>query len=89
MNSEFVNIDSQHVVSTLEKARENLASDTSDVSLDFSSVRRVNSADLRSLEQLVVKADLKKRKVVLRGVNVDFYKALKLAKLAARFTFVS
>lgn len=89
MNDEFLKIDSQHVVSTLEHVRENLNRNTGDVSLDFTSVRQANSADLRSLEQLLIEADEKKLKVLLRGVNVNFYKALKLAKLAARFTFVN
>jgi len=89
MNTVFLRIDDQHVTSSLEKADKNLDGDCGDVFLDFSSVRRVDVAELRALEKLASDADQKKLKVVLRGVNVDFYKALKLAKLAGRFTFVS
>lgn len=89
MNTVFLTIDDQHLISSLEKADKNLDSDGGDVSLCFSSVRRVDAAALRALEKLASHADRKKLKVVLRGVNVDFYKALKLAKLAGRFTLVS
>ena len=34
-------------------------------------------------------ADAKTVKVVLRGVNVDVYKVLKLVKLTPRFSFVN
>ena len=39
------------------------------------------------METLADSADEKAVKVVLRGVNIDIYKVLKLAKLASRFSF--
>jgi len=41
------------------------------------------------MESLAGRADEKAVKVVLRGVNVDIYKVLKLMKLAPRFSFVA
>ena len=50
-------------------------------------MRRLDSAALRALEELADKADAKAVKLVLRGVNVDVYKVLKLVKLASRLSF--
>jgi hypothetical protein len=41
------------------------------------------------MEALAGAADDKGIKVVLRGVNVDIYKVLKLAKLSSRFAFAN
>ncbi len=71
----------------LEKALEALEHAKGDLALDFSALRRMDAAALRVLEQLASKAQEHSVKVVLRGVNVDVYKVLKLAKLAARFSF--
>ena len=51
--------------------------------LDFSSVRRIDPSALQAMEEFVRIADDKAVKVVLRGVNVDVYKVLKLVKLDA------
>ena len=45
----------------------------------------MNPSALRALEKLVNKADEKSVKIVLRDVNVEVYKVLKLVKLSARF----
>ena len=60
-----------------------------DVVLDFSSVRRIDPSALREMEELAGIADEKAVKVVLRGVNVDIYKVLKLVKLTSRFSFLA
>ena len=60
-----------------------------DVVLDFSSVRRIDPSALRAMEELAGIADDKAVKVVLRGVNVDIYKVLKLVKLTSRFSFLT
>ena len=57
--------------------------------LDFSSVRRLDTGGLRALEDFVGAADGKTVKVTLRGVNVDVYKVLKLARLSSRFSIVN
>lgn len=88
-NALLLTIDERTVVSALEKAAENLSSDQHEMALDFSSVRRIDSGGLRALEDFAQKACDKKVKVVLRGVNTDLYKCLKLVRLTRRFSFVN
>jgi len=57
--------------------------------LDFASVRQIDSGALRALEDVARVADEQDVKIVLRGVNVDVYKVLKLVKLTQRFSFVN
>jgi len=54
--------------------------------LDFSSVDRIDAAAARALEEL---ADRSSVPITLRGVNIGVYRALKLLKLAERFSFAS
>ena len=81
--------DGESVAHALQEAREKLSSTEGDVCLDFSSVRRIDPSALREMEELAGIADDKAVKVVLRGVNVDIYKVLKLMKLAPRFSFLT
>jgi len=76
-----------NLVDALNQAVNKVAEANGEVVLDFSGVRRVNPAALKSLEKLAAKTDEKGTKVVLRGVNVDIYKVLKLARLASCFSF--
>ena len=89
MNAEWIAIDGERVVQGLQTARETLDTAHGDVVLDFSSVRRVDPSALRAMEELAGLADGKAVKVVLRGVNVDIYKVLKLVKLTSRFSFLA
>lgn len=82
-------IDEQHAISALQEAGEKLNPADREAVLDFSSVRRVDSNALRAMEEFARIADEKAVKVVLRGVNVDVYKVLKLVKLARRFSFAN
>jgi anti-anti-sigma regulatory factor len=66
---------------TLQEALEKLDSAKGELVLDFSSVRRIDSSELRALENLANVAEEKSVKVALSGVNVDVYKVLKLVKL--------
>jgi anti-anti-sigma regulatory factor len=50
-------------------------------------VSRIDSGALRALEAVADAGDGKGTKVVLRGVNIEIYKVLKLMKLAPRFAF--
>ena len=84
-----LNVDGEHVALSLQEAKGKLDGADSEVVLDFSPVRRVDSNALGALEELARIADEKTVKVVLRGVSVDIYKALKLAKLTRRFSFVN
>ncbi len=85
----FLDIDEQRVALALQEAQGNLDSTQGEAGLDFSSVRRIDCIALRALEEFVRIADEKAVKVVLRGVNVDVYKVLKLVKLTQRFSFVN
>jgi anti-anti-sigma regulatory factor len=89
MNAVSLSIDERKIVSGLEKAAENLGGDQQELTLDFSSVRRIDSDGLLAIEEFAQKADDKKVKVVLRGVNIDLYKCLKLVRLTRRFSFVN
>ena len=55
--------------------------------LDFSAVRRIDSNDLRALEEFARIASEKGVKVVVRAVNVEVYKVLKLVKLTRLLAF--
>jgi len=61
--------------------------ETGEIVLDFRAVHRMDSSALRALEELAKKAAEKQAFVVLRAVNVDLYRAIKLMKPAARFSF--
>ena len=84
-----LDFDGDCVTHALQEAREKLGSTGDGVCLDFSSVRRIDPSALREMEELAGLADDKAITVVLRGVNVDIYKVLKLAKLTPRFAFVA
>ncbi|MGA3213393.1 MAG: STAS domain-containing protein [Terriglobales bacterium] len=77
----------ERLITTLEQAGEKLDCADGEIGLDFSSVYRIDPSALEALEELARIADEKAVKVVLRGVNVDIYKVLKLMKLTSRFSF--
>lgn len=89
MNAVFLTIEETRVVPALREAGEKLDGTEGEVVLDFSSMRRIDSNALPAIEELARIADEKSAKVVLRGVNVDIYKVLKLVKLSRRFSFVN
>ncbi len=82
-------IDEKRVVQALRDAGETLDGAGGKVVLDFSSVRRIDPAGIRAMEEFAGIADDKGIKVVLCGVKVDVYKVLKLVRLAPRFSFVT
>jgi anti-anti-sigma regulatory factor len=82
-------VNGEDVAKALDDLRGKLADYEGEVTLDFSGVRRVDPSGLRAIEDLAAAADAKPVKVVLRGVNVDVYKVLKLARLTPRFSFVN
>ncbi len=89
MNAEWLEINGEHVGDGLQAAIEALDRAESDMVLDFSAVRRIDPSALRALETLAGTADEKAVKLVLRNVNVEIYKVLKLVKLASRFSFLT
>ena len=85
--AEILNIDEKRMASVLRAAAEKLSGADDEVVLDLSSVRRVDSGTLRSLQEFAHIAEQKAVKVVLRSVTVDVYKVLKLVKLTGQFSF--
>ena len=85
----FLNVDEERVAPALQEAADNLDRGQGEAILNFSSVRRIDSSGLRALEDFARVADEKAVQIVLRGVNVDVYKVLKLVKLTGRFSFVN
>ena len=83
----WTKIDEESAVEGLREAGNKLESADGEMTLDFSSVRRIDASVVRAMEELADRAKEKDVKVALRGVNVDVYKVLKLVKLAPRFTF--
>jgi anti-anti-sigma regulatory factor len=73
----------------IQEAIAKVNSGQSEVILDFSSVRRIDTNMVGALEELARLADGKSAKVALRAVNTDIYRVLKQLKLTQRFTFVS
>ena len=88
-NTVWLKIDGERVSAALEEAGQKLGSAEGELALDFSSVRRIDPSALRALEKLAGMAHDKAAKVVLRAVNVDVYKVLKLARLTPRFSFLN
>jgi anti-anti-sigma regulatory factor len=84
---EWLKVDETRFVQSLQEAEDKLHQSEGEVLLDFTSVIRVDSKGLRELERLADRADAKSSKFVLRGVNVNIYKVLKLMKLSPRFLF--
>jgi anti-anti-sigma regulatory factor len=73
----------------IQEAAEKVNRGESEVVLDFSSVLRIDADVVGAMEKLAGLADGKPVKVVLRAVNTDVYRVLKLLKLTRRFTFVT
>lgn len=82
-----LNMDEKRFALTLREAGAKLDGADGAAILDFSSVRRVDSNALRALEEFAQIAGDKGVKVVLRGVNIDVYKVLKLVKLTRLLSF--
>jgi anti-anti-sigma regulatory factor len=87
--AEWVRIDAERVIEGLQDAREMLDSANGELVLNFSSVRRIDAGAVTALQTLAATADEKTVKVVLRGVNIEMYKVLKLVKLTRRFSFLT
>jgi anti-anti-sigma regulatory factor len=82
-----LNIDEQRIIAAFDEVGKELERSKGDTVLDFSAVRRIDASALGALAELAGAAEEKSIKIVLRGVNVDVYKVLKLVKLTSRFCF--
>jgi anti-anti-sigma regulatory factor len=89
-NAHWIKVDPERVVHTLQQdAIEKVNAAEGEVVLDFSGVPRIDSSVVRALEELAALAGNRSVKVVLRAVNMDIYRVLKLLKLTQRFSFHS
>lgn len=82
-------VDGERVAQALQQTQEKLNGAEGQVLLDFSAVKRIDPSGLNAIEDFANATEQKSVKVALRGVNVDVYKVLKLARLTARFSFVN
>ncbi len=82
----YLQVDGDNAAEALQGACEKLDSGD-ELTLDFSRVAHIQPATVRGLEALAKVAAEKEAKITLRGVNVEVYKVLKLARLASRFSF--
>lgn len=85
--SSFV-IDGEHVAQQVIDIRAKLAAEGPEVLLDFFLAQSLDPAGIQALEELAGAADIENAKIVLRGVNIEMYKVLKLAGLSDKFTFI-
>jgi anti-anti-sigma regulatory factor len=85
----WVRVEEERAVQDLEDACDKLDAADGELVLDFASVRRIDPGAIRAMERLAGAADDKAVKVVLRSVNVEVYKVLKLVRLTRRFSFIS
>jgi len=85
--SNFV-IDGEHVAQQLNDIREKLATEGPEVLLDFFLAQALDPTDLRALEELAASAEGESTKIVIRGINIEMYKVLKLAGLSEKFEFI-
>jgi len=88
-HAEWIKIDPQQVLQGLREAAEKVGTAQGEATVDFSAVRRIDSPAAEALDQLAGLAGERSVQVVLRGVNTDIYKVLKLLKLTERFSFRS
>jgi len=88
-NTAFLSIDEGNLTSAFERAGKTLDGENRQLSVDLSCVRRVDSAGLNAIQDFAHRADEKKVKVVFRGVNVNVYKMLKMARLTRHFLFAN
>lgn len=85
----WLKVDPERIVESLEEAVAKLSHADGELVLDCSSVRQVGPGAIRALEHLATAADEKGVRIILRSVNVDVYKVLKLDRLTQRFSFLT
>lgn len=71
------------------EAAEKVRGASGETILDFSCVPRIDASAVGALEELASLAEERSVKVVLRGVNGEVYKVLKLLRLSERFLFLT
>jgi anti-anti-sigma regulatory factor len=86
---ESIVVNGERVAEALKAVCSGLPTDGSDVLLDFFLVHTLDPAAIEALEHLAGTAELMKVKVILRGVNVEMYKVMKLSDLTGKFLFIN
>lgn len=86
---ESIVVNGEHVAETLKEVRDSLPANGGEVLLDFFFVQTLDPAGIERLEELSATSQLLKVKVILRGVNVELYKVLKLSDLTDKFLFIN
>lgn len=84
----WLRLDGPSAAEILQQAVESIDSAGSEAVLDFAALERIDARALKALDALAAAAEKKGVKIVLDGVNVDVYKALKLMKVTDRFSFL-
>lgn len=79
----------ERVAETLKEVCGKLSTDGGEILLDFFFVQTLDPAGIKALEDLAGTAGIMKVKIILRGVNVELYKVLKLSDLTDRFLFIN
>jgi anti-anti-sigma regulatory factor len=87
--AEWVRVDAERLVQSLQDAHLKLGFADGELVLDMCSVTKVNGRAISALDTLAAAAAEKKIKLVLRAVNIDVYRVLKVARLTERFSFLT
>ena len=89
-NDAWITVDPARVANVLQgDAVAKVNGGEREVTLDFSSVLRVDGHAVGAMEDLARLADDRSAVIVLRGVNVGVYRVLKQLRLTQRFTFLT
>lgn len=85
--SSFV-MNEERIAQQLNDIREKLATEGPEVLLDFFLAQSLDPASINALGELATAAEATSARIVMRGVNVEMYKVLKLAGLCDKFSFI-
>jgi anti-anti-sigma regulatory factor len=88
--TDWLKVDGERVSESLRQAlKEKLSDADGELVVDFAGVKRIDPAAIAAMKDLADETKKKSVKVVLRGVNIDVYKVLKLARLTTRFSILA
>ena len=85
----MVTLEEKQLVPVLQDLAQKLERAGSELVLDFSAVGWIDSQAVLAIDELSQKAGEKSVRIVLRGVNVDVYKVLKLVRLTPKLSFAA
>ena len=85
----LVNLEDGTLAAALEEVSGRLENGGRHLVLDFSSVERLSTAEVHAIDEFTRTADEKGVKVIIRGLDVELYRALKLAKLPVRLSLIA